>query len=229
MALTTLSQILDRMNRYPVISKIEEQYLVRDLDEAIRGQRREIVFPWNIKKTTLRVFKDVLEYPVASDHDELVLLDNSEKQFARRAQFRFTSLSQFYEDPDYRNDLADIWDQGTKFLGVRYRPLSLSSVMLDSAEVAANASASGTASDPVLDNVVFKEGNGSIRYNVTAGTATMKMAFGSSVNDANYKRKYHLSWYILLLFQHQSACDFTLTLQITWKPQESQHSFLARH
>lgn len=195
---TPLSTLLNRMDRWTTIGTIEAQYKVRDIDEAIRTYRRKMLLPWTIKKSTLRVFADVLEYPVASDHDELAYLDNGKPQFSERGRFIYTSLKDFYEDPTNRNTIAEIWDQGTKFLGVRYKDSKMASVALSNAETAADYTASGDASAVTLDNVVFKEGNGSIRFTVTQAlsSATITYSF-TSLSDSNYKKKYHFLWVYL--------------------------------
>ena len=196
MALTTLSTLLDRMDAYQTASNVEQQIKVRFLDEALRAMRRQTQFPWMLIKGSLRVFEGVKEYPVAAAHDELAYLDNDREWYGARARFRYTSLQEFYEDPNNRNDSAEIWESGTKYLGVRYSPRQSGSTKLDSAETAGDWTASGTASNPTLDQVVFKEGSGSIRFTVTAGTAIMTNAF-SSINDSNYLRKYHFLWVYL--------------------------------
>lgn len=192
--LTLLSTIISRMQRWQFASKVEEQYLVRDLDDALRSLRREVTPPWMLKKSTLRVFDDVLKYPVASDHGDMIYLDrdgDTVEDFSERARFRYTSLQEFFEDPDNRNDLAEIWENGTRYLGVRYKDRKTSSQILDNGETVGNYTASGDASSPTLDQVVYKEGNGSIKFTVTnsAGSATMTVA-PTSLSDSNYKRKY---------------------------------------
>ncbi len=101
---TLLSTLLSDMNRWRDVSFLEEQYKVRSLDAAIRRLRRESVFPWTIQKSTLRVFDEVLEYPVKSDHDELAYLDNQKgDNYAQKERFFYTSLQQFYEDVNNRD------------------------------------------------------------------------------------------------------------------------------
>jgi len=201
MTTTLLSTILDRMKRWQAISTVEDQYLVRDLDESIRTLRREIVMPWNLRKTSLRVFDGVLEYPVASDHDELAFLDEISEPsvYSARPRFRFTSIKEFYENPDYRNDLAEIWDGGERYLGVRYSPAGNISQLLNNAETEGNYSASGDASDIDYQTVVRKYGNGSIQFTVTSstGVANLIHTFSNSFTDTNYKQKYHFEWVYL--------------------------------
>lgn len=196
MFLTTLSTLLNRMNRYQPISTIEEQYKVNDLDEALRTLGRSVKTPWLLKKSTLRVFKDVLVYPVASDHDELAFLSSQKKdQFAN---FYYTSIQEFYENYyNQRNDLAEIWENGTKYLGVRYDDSSnLSSQKLDSLSF----TASGDASDVTIDTVIYKESDSSssVRFlnTVNTGVATMSSNF-TNINDTSYKNKYLFAWIYL--------------------------------
>lgn len=191
---TLVSTILNRMKRWQTISSIEDQFLVRDLDGSIRKLRRKIQFPWTLQKGSLRVFDEVLEYPVPADYDELAYLDTQKSQsfYPARARFKFTSLQQFFENPDFRNDIAEIRDANDVFLGVRYRPRTTASQLLNNAETESEFSVSGDATSVTKDTVVFKEGNASMRIAITlsASTATVKNTF-SSFTDANYKQKFH--------------------------------------
>jgi len=190
---TLLSTLLSRMNRKQTIDTVEEQYKVRDLDEAIRTIRRAVQFPWTLKKSTLRVFDGVLEYPVAADHDELAFLDNpNEQNWGSKFRPTYTSVQQFYQDPNNTDDLAEIWDSGTRFLGVRAdRIIKGTSQILNNAETAADWTASGDASAVTRDTVFFKEGSASMRFTVTLATNTATMsASNTSISDSNYRKKY---------------------------------------
>lgn len=197
---TLLSVIISRMQRKQALNRVETQFLVRDLDEAIRESRRTTQLPWTLQKGSLKVFKDVLEYPIATDHDELAYLDSSKADsfFPASARFKFTSLQEFYENPDYRNDLAEIRDANDIFLGVRYLPENLTQTLLNNAETAADFSVSGDATSVTKDTVTFKRGNASMRIAITlsASTATIKNTF-SSFTDSEYKKKYHFKWVYL--------------------------------
>lgn len=188
------------MDAYRDINRIEEQYKVRAIDEALRALKRDTEFPWAIKQSTLKVFDNVLTYPVASDHDELAYMDTEKgDSYSSRARFTYTSLKQFFEDNQSdRNQLAEIWDGGTKYLGVRYKRIENGSQELSNAEVASYYTASGDADSVALDEVNFKEGNGSIKVVVTnnTGTATVKDTF-TAFTDSDYKRKYHFKWVYL--------------------------------
>lgn len=202
---TLLSTILSRMDRWQQVATIEEQYKVQDLDEALRVLRRKINLPWTLQKSSLKVFDGVLEYPIATDHDELAYLDKSKDTFGaptvygERARFRYTSLQQFYENPDDRNDLAEIWDGNERYLGVRYTPVNASSRQIDAAESLTGYTSSGDAGTLVLDSVQYKEGSHSIRVPITssAGTATVSFALTNSFSDSDYKSKYLFVWVYL--------------------------------
>lgn len=198
---TKLSTILGRMQRFQdVLQNSNEVYQVRDIDEAIRALRRLIQFPWALQKGSLRVFSDVYEYPVATDHDELAYLDDSKAEdYSQKARFKYTSLQQFYEDPNNRNQIAEIWNGNERKLGVNFKTLNLSNQILDNGEIASYYTGSDDAGTPVLDQVFYKEGNGSIRVPVTysAGTATIKCSLPNSIADTLYRRKYHFRWVYL--------------------------------
>ncbi len=201
METTLLSTLLTRMNRWRDISTIEEQFKVRDLDQALRELRREFNLPWTLKRSTLRIFDEVKEYPVASDHDELAFLEKDNiENYANSARFFNTSIEQFYQEvQNSRNILAEIWDGGTKFIGADYSKVRVGSQRLSTAEVVSEYTASGDASDIELDNVNFKKGNGSIKFTVTnsTGVATIKNTI-TSYSDSNYKRKYQFRWIYLV-------------------------------
>jgi len=200
MDITLLSLLIERMDRYQTIAQIEEQYKVRDLDEALRTLRRRHQLPWLLQKSSLKVFDEVLEYPVASDHDELAFLTTSEnKSYRNRPRYRFTSLKQFYDDPTYRNEIAEIWDGGTRYLGVKNKDLGAGSVLLDNAGTVGNYAVSGDATAVAEDTVVKKEGNSSMKITVASSTtiANIVCTFSSSLNDSNYKQKYYFRWVYL--------------------------------
>ena len=200
MQTTLLSTIISTMDTWRDIANIEEQYKVRQLDYAIREVRRNTNFPWNLKKGTLRVFDDVLVYPIASDHDELGYIDKQNiKNYSDSARFYNTSLQQFFEKVNStRNLMAEIWDSGTKMIGLDYKDFDVASQKLSSAEDPDEYTTSGDASDPVLDNVIFKKGSGSIAFTVTnsTGTATISNTF-TTYSDSLYKRKYHFKYIYL--------------------------------
>jgi len=74
---TTLNYLISRMNAYTPIYNLEESRKVNAIDFAIREFRMRIQPPWMLKKTTIRIFEDVLEYPTATDHAELAFLSSS--------------------------------------------------------------------------------------------------------------------------------------------------------
>ena len=188
------------MRRYQNANTVEEQDLVRDLDSGIRLIRLRTQLPWTLKKTSLKVFQDVLEYPVASDHDDMAYIDNDKKYYGQRARFFYTSLQQFYEDvANDRNQLAEIWDNNTQYIGCRYTPPNAVSVLVNNAETVADFSVSGDATAVVLDQVTYKEGNGSMKVTITASanTATVTNSSTSRNDDETYKKKYYFRWIYL--------------------------------
>lgn len=199
MQTTKLSTLLNRMDRYQSVYTTEEQFKVRDLDEALRTLKRTTQPPWTLKKSTLRIFEDVLEYPTAPDHNSIYYLDKQQTNnrtfssfFNDSARFFFTSIKEFYEDPDYRNDLAEIWDGGTRYLGVRLDDLdTATSSLVDSSSVLSRYTGKGDASGLVIDTVNYKDSNTSIRFTNTpnTGSAEVEIAF-PLIADGNYKQKY---------------------------------------
>jgi len=189
---TPLSTILNRMNRYNFAANIEEQYKVYDIDEAIRSLKRNTTLPWCIKKGTLKVFPDVLTYPVASDHDELIYLESTKKTgFSTAARFKYTSLQQFFEDPDNRNNMAEIWDNGVRYLGVRYKSNDLSNLLVKDASNTDDFTVSGDATAIAVDTVNYEGGNSSLKVTVVADTLIANVENTCAVNDTNYLKKYY--------------------------------------
>lgn len=195
---TALSTILNRMNRWQSIYDVEEQFKVEDLDEAIRTARRKTSFYWNIKKATLRVFNDVFEYPIASDHSDIIYLDNqTSEDFEGKARFKYTSTQEFFEDPTNRNYIAEIWDGGQRYLGVNYKGINSQTLKVDDADAITNYSYADDVTNLSLDTVVYKKGVNSIKVDITnsAGVATVANTFLITVADQNYKSKYYFRWF----------------------------------
>lgn len=187
---TLLSTILNRMNRYQVASTTEEVYKVRDIDEAIRTLRRTVLPPWTMKQTTIALFSDVLVYPVASDHEQLAMIDRKLGD-TPSARFVYTSLKDFYEDDNFRNKLCEIWDGGDKFLGARFKDISS-----QSAKVSTNDPDDWTASDdastPTEETVNTIDNENTVKITVTysAGTATL-VETAPTTSNSDYKENYY--------------------------------------
>ena len=189
---TKLSTILNRMYRWTTIYRnTEEQYLVRDLDEAMRHLQREHLLPWSLQKTSLRVFSEVLEYPKADDHLFLAFIEGKDKGFGNKPNPYYTSIKEFYSDPTNRSQVAEIWGRGTNFLGVRNKQLSGSNISIDECELDSGYTISGDVTAKAIDNVIFNSGSGSLRLTVVenTGSALLEKTFTGSL-DTLYKRKY---------------------------------------
>ena len=197
---TLLSTIISRMDRWSDAENIEEQFKIRDLDSAIRELKRTLQPPWTLVKGSLKVFPDVKEYPIADGHDELAYLDKDKiESYNDTARFYNTSFKQFYEMVNNtRNLLTEIWDEGTKMLGVDYKDEGLSSQKLNGAETASEYTGSDDAGTPAKDTVNYKKGNASMRVVITnsANTATIKNTM-TAFTDSKYKNKYHFKWVYL--------------------------------
>jgi hypothetical protein len=203
MAQTLLSTLLNRMNRYQTVATIEEQFKVRDLDDALRTLKRVHNLPFYQKRSSLKVFSDVFLYPPASDHDYLIYLDQMPQNapYPQKLRARYTSLQQFYEAPDDRNQIAEIWTSNNLSIGVRLNAVSsmnLTSQTLDSAQTTQDHVASGVASNLRVDYVNFIEGNASLAFTVSpsTGSAIITDTF-TGFTDADYARKYYFRWVYL--------------------------------
>jgi len=199
--MTQLQNLLNRIDVWTPIFSMSEPRKVNAIDQSLRELRRKYQPAWTLKKTTLRVQKGVLLYPVNSNHGRLAFLSSSKDgDFVDQPRFVFTSYKDFVEDSSYRNDLAEVWENGARMLAVRnITDTNMTSVKLTEAETASEYAGSDDAGTPALDNVLFKTGNGSIRVPVTnsAGVATIVHTLASSATDTNYKRKYYQIWVYL--------------------------------
>ncbi len=194
---TTLARIITRMQRWQSIVKEEEQYLVEDIDSAIYNRTRNFMLPWLMKKSSIRVFRDVFEYPVESDYIGMGLLDGTQENFGDRPRPYYTSLTEFLQDPNGRSTIAEIWEDGSVRYGIRNKKIEAGAQTLNTADSTTGWSASGTASNIALETVNVKEGQYSISFDVTAGTATVQNTIANGTPDSEYKRKYQFKWIYL--------------------------------
>jgi len=192
METTKLSTLLNRMDRWKTLYDTEEQYKVRDLDSAIRVYKRKFKFPWNLKKSSLKVFDDVFEYPMEDDHDGLAYLENPDNDSnLNNFNGTFKTLKQFLENEKRENSIAEIWDGGDKYLGVRNNNINLTSSLIDSASDTDDYSYSGDITSIGEETVNVKEGTNSIRVNITNSIDTATLVCSpSAISDSNYKQKY---------------------------------------
>lgn len=200
--MTTLDNLIGRMNAYTPIYNMDQVRKVNALDQAIRMFRVNNQPPWTMKKTTIRLFSGVLQYPIASDQAQLAFIDNqlgTDQSFFSHPRYVYTSLKDFYEDPTYRNSIAEIWENGTKTLGIRDKTSqNMTSSIVNSAESVSGWTGTGDAGTPVLDEVFFITGTASIRVPITnaSNTATVSTTF-TAFSDSEYLRKYHFRWIYL--------------------------------
>ena len=197
---TPLSYLIDVMDQQRDFATIELQYKVRAIDTALRQFRQSTNFPWNLKKGTLKIFNGVDEYPISADHGEIAYIDKQIlNNYSDTARFFNTNLQQFKEQVDStRNLMSDVWKDGTRYIGLKMRDAGLNQVMADNAETLSRYTASDDASGAELDNIVYREGSGSIKFTVTnsADIATIvnTTALGQ---DTDYKTKYQFMWVYL--------------------------------
>jgi hypothetical protein len=189
---TLLSTMINDQNQYQTLQQIPEENKVRFIDQVLKTESIDYKFPFRRKKVSLRVFDGVYEYPMESDYDGLSFLDNDEEVYQDRARFIYRSFNEFLEDKDYRNDFAEIHENGSVYLGCRYQLKNAGSRLLNNAEVVGNWSVSGDATTVEYDNVFRKEGNGSMKVSVVASTDQVIIETAlTSFSDTNYNRKYH--------------------------------------
>ena len=209
---TRLSNLINRMGNYTPIYNTEEARKVAALEEAIRGVRRSINPPWTLQKGTLKSFSNVFTYATASDHLNLAYLDNQKtKDYPNKSRFIYTTLQEFWEDPTNRNQVAEIWDNGTKMLGVNNKDTELGETIIADTQSLTTPTwaSSGDAGTLVLDSVVFKSNpNYSVRVPITnsAGSATVTTTLTTTLVDANYKRK----WFFVAVYLDSAPTSMSL-------------------
>lgn len=184
------------MNIYTPVFTIDEVRKVNSLDQAIRSLRTIVSPPWTLKKTTLRIFADQQEYPVPSDYARLAILDDNKQNedYGDRPRYVFTSIADFIADPTYRNMIAEIWQGGTKFLGVNDKTLAnVTSALVNDASSLTGWTDSGDAGALSVSDVVFYNGNASIQVPITysTGLAEVDTVLPTTITDADYKRDYY--------------------------------------
>jgi len=199
-----LATIIGRMNLYTPVNNKPDVLKVNAIDQAIRVLRRKIQPPWNLRRSTMRVFSDVFEYPYASDHARLAFLNdpNLNSSYGEQPRYAFSSLKDFIDNATYGNSLAEIWQGGEKHLGIRsQRGLGAGSMLLSAPTDVSLWATSGDAGTPVLDEVVYEPSDNfssSIRVPIvlSSGTARIANTF-TVVTDPNYMRKYHFRYVYL--------------------------------
>lgn len=186
---TKLGTLINRMDRYATVQRVDSMYKIQDLDEAIRETRRRYRFPWALTASTLKVFPDIISYDVSSDFDGLAFLDDKGKFGVSKPQFQYTSVKQFYEDPNNKNLIAEIWDDGQCSLGVKYKDLGASQIILDDCSAVANYTPSGTFTSVENETVQTAIGSNSVKAIATDGNGIITCDF-SDVIDTEYKKKF---------------------------------------
>ena len=188
---TTLGTLINRMDRYQAISKIDAVYKVQDIDDAIRSARRICKFPWDIMQKNLKIFADIVSYNPESDFDGLAYLDDNSKYKTDKPDFQYTSLKQFFEDPTNRNLIAEIWNEGQRTLGVKYKNAGLSQIIIDNCSDETKYSVSGDFISKELEEINTAVSSYAIKLNCTENTdiATVSCYFTDFI-DAEYKKKY---------------------------------------
>ena len=197
----TLQNLLNRMNRWQTIYSIETQFKVSDLDDALRTIKRKHNLPFFQKMGTIKIFQDVYIYRPPEDLDHMIFVDypQNDLPFGAHMRARFTSLQQFWEDPDYRNDIAEIWDNGQLTLGIRNKTWEneqgITSQQINDASSIEGYTTHDDAHDIRLDYVNYVTGSSSLAFNVidSSGVATVDNEF-TSFNDPQYKRKWFFIW-----------------------------------
>lgn len=188
---TKLSTLLSRMDKSQTVSKIDTIFKVQELDEAIRTVRRVCKAPWSLISSSLKVFSGILTYNPGSDFDGLAFLDDSGKFKTSKPDFQYTSIKQFYEDPNNRNTLAEIWNDGEVSLGVNYKNAGLSQILVDDCSIIANYTPSGDFTS--VEQETVETGNSELAVKATCventDVATITNNFTDFI-DTEYKKKY---------------------------------------
>jgi len=190
-----LSTLLARMNIFTPVFVIDEVRKVNAIDQAIRAYRVLVSPPWVLQKTTLRLFKNILTYPVPSDFAALAILDSQSNQttYSDRPRYVFTSLTDFLADPDYRNRIAEIWEGGIKALGVRNKTQdNLTEAGFDPASSVDDWTDSGDAGALSVSDAVTYNGTETVEVPIvySTGLAEVDATITSQLTLGQWRRNY---------------------------------------
>lgn len=216
MTTTSLAYLINRMNAYTAVRNMDEVLKVNALDQALRMFRTTNNPPWTKQKTTLRVFKDVPLYPTPSDFAQLAILNDpigKNRSFAQQPRYVYNNVRDFLEQPTGRNTIAEVWEQGTKMLGIRLNyGVDFIQTVVDTASTISDWAGGQDAGTPVLDNVIFLSGSTSIRFPITfsSGTARMINTLSNPISDSSWDKKY---FFVSVYLETATApTDLTITL-----------------
>lgn len=192
---TLLSTLLNRYNRIQSISVLEDQYKVMDFDEAIRTIKRTIKFPWSLTAKNLKVFSGIELYSTESDFDRIAFIDDVTRKKLFKPNFQYTSIKQFYEDPTNRNLLSEIWENGTKKIGIKYKNIGLSQIVLDDCQDISKYSISGDFTSLEEEIVETAAGEHSIKAICLKDSDSASLTCNiEKLIDENYKKKYFFAY-----------------------------------
>jgi hypothetical protein len=196
---TTLANLIVRMNAITSVSVLDDIRKVNAIDDALRDLRAQMQPPWCMKKTSIRLFDDILRYAPASDHLRLAFIDvDEEDDFALQPRFRYTSTTDFQDNADpSRNLLDEAYVNGVLTLGVRFNDNGITSptisTRLDDVSTLTGGVAAGDAGTAVLDTAVTTDGcSSSIRLPITlnTGTASWTRTF-TNILVSDYSKTYY--------------------------------------
>lgn len=195
---TKLSTLLNRMDRVQTIQSIDNVYKVQDLDEAIRIVRRGIKFPWALQNKNLKIFSGIELYYPESDFERLAFLDDNGRVKLGKPHFQYTSIQQFSEDPNNRNLIGDIWENGERKLGVKYKDAGLNQILIDECSDVSKYTPSGDFTSVELETVQTAIGSNSIKAVCVEATDIATMTINNTdIIDTEYKKKYFFAYIYL--------------------------------
>lgn len=188
---TKLSTLISRLDRYQSIQSSEEKFKVMDLDSSIREKMAIYNFPWFLKDDKLKIFPDVFIYSFKSDQKDIINLDDPKKEKLGKPDFQYTSIKQFLDDPNNRNLLTEVWDEGVKYIGLKYKNNGLVDTLFDESNDETLYTYLGDIVSISENDVMFSKLDCSIRFNVTNSSNVSTLIFNRTpINDENFYKKW---------------------------------------
>lgn len=191
---TSLTSLFSKLDFFKDIANQDEIIKVIALDDAINEFRRDNRFPWTIRKSTLKLFKDIEFYGTDDSQDALLTLNKNEvDSYGEAASYFNTDLNQFIEMVKrQRNLMTQIYINGEQAIGVKNIEEDIIQSIPDSAGDADNYSAIADCTKIGLNNVYELEDHKSISFNITGDLAEIKNSYEVTYENEGYNDQFYI-------------------------------------
>ena len=175
--------------------RVESEDWYHAFTEAIREIRRGRTFPWQRRTVSFEFFTDVFEYALPSDFDSFIKPHEGMLESTDEGTYLLYGRDKdFFANSNY--GLALSWDRATRLLLARQD--GEADVLMDGfGDDSTEYTLAGDASNAVSDDVYFKEGEASLRFDITAsaGYSDVSRTIESPLDLTEYLNKgYAFLW-----------------------------------